>query len=164
MRAKRDNDGIVSATTQALSALGKHLPPSLQIPAGEKLITAPEFATVFQTALDARAAVVVARGQYKAALAARRQADAARRVHDDALKAWVLHRFGPSSSVTHDFGYAQRPRSEPSAQAKADAVRLNKATRKARGTLGPKQKLQIKGTRDDAPDASPAPAAPQTHS
>ena len=68
----------------------------------------------------------------------------------------------------HDFGYSARKVASTSAATKANAVLLNLATRKARGTMGKKEKLKIKGTlvipteaaHAPPPIVSPPPPAP----
>ena len=112
-----------------------------------------------------RAAVVTARAEYKATLAKRDAAEVRRRVVSAALRQWVLNRFGATSAEVHDFGYAPRKPSEPTAETKARAVRLNEATRRARGTIGRKKKLAIKGTLDPETPSMPAsPTEPETRS
>jgi hypothetical protein len=103
--------------------------------------------------------VLAKHGEYKAAVAKRRAADAQRRTFDDALKSWVLNRFGANSNVAHDFGYTARKVGDPGTQAKADAVKLAKATREARGTIGKKKKLKIKGSLTPLVQGNSPPAA-----
>ena len=59
---------------------------------------------------------------------------------DDALKQWVLNRFGAKSTEAVEFGYSPRKNASVSAAARAKAVLLNQATREARGTMGKRQK------------------------
>jgi hypothetical protein len=114
---------------------------------------------VFQKSLDTRAEVTVSAAAYKASLAERGAAESDRASYDDGLKAWVLNRYGADSPEAHEFGYAARKVSVKSAATKAQAVALNAATRKARGTVGKKEKLKIKGSIDAPQPAVAAPAA-----
>jgi hypothetical protein len=61
------------------------------------------------------------------------------------LKTYLQSRFGKTSGKLQLFGFAQNKSTQKTAQAKADAVVKSKATRKARGTMGKKQKTAIKG-------------------
>jgi hypothetical protein len=154
MATSLTNDTVVSNTTQAIEALAAHLSKTTEIPVAGKMLTVAEIAEVFREAIKTRTAVIVAQGKYKEALAKRDEAESTRRVHEDALKAWVLNRFTATSSQAHAFGYVPRIPAEPSAETKAKAVLLNKATRDARGTKGKKAKLAIKGTLDTEMPAS----------
>lgn len=175
--SKLNNDKVVSNNNQRITAVQKHITAAKpEIPVAGKLVKPAAFVAVFQKSLDAHAAVLAKRAEYKAAVAERRAADAERRLYDDALKSWVLQRFGADSHVTHEFGYAARKLGEPNTETKAQAVKLAKATRVARGTVGKKEKLKIKGSlephdhvTEPAPahvtepaPAHPAPAGPAT--
>jgi hypothetical protein len=74
------------------------------------------------------------------------------------LKSYVVSQFGDSQSAGNalgDFGYPPRKVVEPKVKVKALAQDKSEATRKARGTKGPKQKAGIKG---NVPETSPAAA------
>src|SRR5262249_52040467 len=59
-----------------------------------------------------------------------------------------------------NFGIAKKPRAVPTVEEKALAKQKAKATRIARGTKGPKEKLKIKGVLpSDSTPAATAPAA-----
>jgi hypothetical protein len=76
------------------------------------------------------------------------------------LESFVTNAFGRSSSKLGDFGFTPRKRGVPSVQTKAQAQVKSKATRKARGTLGSKQKLSITGgTNGTTTTAAAQPAA-----
>ena len=75
----------------------------------------------------------------------------------------LLQRFGANSAVAHDFGYAARKAGHVDAETRAAAVKLNRATRDARGTMGKRERLKIKGTltpTDSAPPAASAVSSP----
>jgi hypothetical protein len=67
----------------------------------------------------------------------------------------VRNIFGDASEPLSDFGLSPRKTVKPNLEVKSTAVVKGKATRKARGTMGPKKKKAIKGTVPQAP-ASPS--------
>ena len=73
-----------------------------------------------------------------------------------ALQSFVANMFGPRSTTLADFGFTPRKVGVESAATRHQAVLKAQATRKARGTMGSKQKLAITG----ASTASPTPATP----
>jgi hypothetical protein len=66
-------------------------------------------------------------------------------------------RYGEDSPKLAEFGFAPRKRTQPSTETKADAVVKRAATRKARHTMGKKQRLTVK-----APVDASVPAVPTT--
>ncbi len=83
------------------------------------------------------------------------------------LKAFVIAQFGDtqdSSQKLEDFGLTPRKVRPKNVQVKAQAAEKLVATRKARGTKGPKQRAKIKGTppteaSTGSANGAPAPAA-----
>ena len=79
---------------------------------------------------------------------------------DPGLRDWVGSTFGATSQVAMDFGYAPKKKGSTSTQTKLHATLQSKATRKARQTLGSKQKEAIKGVVTAViPSGPDAPAA-----
>ncbi len=84
------------------------------------------------------------------------------------LHAFVVGQFGDgqsSATILADFGLSPRKVPVKSADAKAKAAAQSKATRVARGTLGPKEKSKVKGVVPAEPPttggtAAAAPATP----
>jgi hypothetical protein len=78
-----------------------------------------------------------------------------------ALRQYVAAMYGTSSSVYADFGFATQRRAQPTVETKSAAVQQARATRKARNTMGKKQKLAIRGVATPpagAPAATPSSA------
>ena len=158
----KNNDAIVTSTNQVLLAVGAHMPAKTEIPvAGERMSTA-DIKAGLKAHLDARADVVVKEGEYKQSLATRLAAQAKAEAIVGALEPWVLNTYGPTSAEAHAFGFSARKVTKPDAATTAKAVVLRQATRLARGTVGPKAKLKIKGTLPAvaAPPPAPVQAAP----
>jgi hypothetical protein len=158
-------ESIVVSSTTRLGAIKKFVKNGkTEIPLAGDVLKPADVSAVFQASLDTQVAVNAGRAAYKEALAAREVAEQRRSVIDEALKGWVLNRFGADSAEAHEFGYSARKVAVVSAETRANAVKLNLATREARGTRGPKAKLGIKGTLSPAvpavPPSPPPVAAP----
>jgi hypothetical protein len=152
--SKTSNATIITNCNKRLAAIKKYLAnPSLEIPVNGAMVVPATIAAAFQNDLDKRAVVVTTKAAYGAAVAAAKSSGEERSVVDDALKYYVLHRFGADSAEAKEFGYSPRKKPRVSAAARAEGVKANQATRAARHTMGSKEKEKIKGT-------VAAPAAP----
>jgi hypothetical protein len=161
MGTNTNNDSIISLDMQRINGIKKYLTvPTTEIPVGGAMVTPVVLTATFQKSLDTRAAVVTKRAELKAALADRASAESERRISDEGLKAYVLGRFGADTPAALDFGYSARKTGVKTAATKAQAAALNKATREARGTVGPKKKLKIKGTLPPVEAHAPPPSPP----
>jgi hypothetical protein len=160
--ANASNSETVSTYTKRIDAMKKHLKgATVRIPVGGKILKPAGVLDAFQDCLDKRTGVAVAKAAYAAAMVERDLADQRFRVTDEAMKGWVLNMFGVGSTEAEEFGYAPRKAPQMSAEDRANAVLLNQATRKARGTMGKREKLKIKGTLDvQTEPADPVVAAP----
>jgi len=135
--------------------------PSLLL--GAKAYTPTSLVAFVQSRIDAANAVVTAKANWQAAVKAYQalntQGDVV--VHD--LKQYVIAAFGATSSKLADFGFTPKKVTVLTPAQKAAAAAKRAATRKARGTVGPKAKLAIKGTvpatDPTTPATSTAPAA-----
>ncbi len=161
MSTARNNNAIVTIISKRVGAVQKYLKADkVEIPVQGNLLKPAALLKLYQRSLDARAAVAARHASYQGALKARGEAEADRLAADENLKAWVLGRFGAGSTEASEFGFAPRKQPTVSAETRAAAVVQNKATRDARGTVGKKAKLKIKGV----VPTSTAPAAPATTS
>ena len=163
MATKTNNSSTVSKCTQREAAAQQYIPKKGTILVHSQPYTEPQVETVYQTCLDT--------GQVTAALAAKNQADATMSIFDVGLRDWVATTFGPKSQQAIDFGYARKPPAKPTVSVKATAQTKAKATRTARGVVGPKQRKKITAplaatpapTTETAPVATaPAPATPKS--
>jgi hypothetical protein len=160
MSTSKANDSIVTILTNRVSAIQKYLKPEkATIPVAGKILGVATLLGLYQKSLEARAAVVAGRATYKGALSERDTAETSRLAADESLKAWVLARFGAGSTEATEFGFAPKRAPATTVETKALAVKKRQATREARGTMGKKQKLQIKGV-VATPTAPAAPASP----
>jgi hypothetical protein len=161
MSTRENNAKIVSTCGQRLAALNKHMKAKTAMTVSGKQMKLADLVSVYQAAVDTRAALVPQRAAFDEAIAARDSAEASRRATDKALKAWVINEFGPDSPQAHEFGFLPTKVTPKSAETKATAVGKLRATRTARGTMGKRQKEKIKGTIvAPAAPADPAVTAP----
>jgi hypothetical protein len=76
------------------------------------------------------------------------------------LRQYVINASGPDSPVLADYGFTAPKRTPLTPQQKVAKAALAAATRKARGTLGKKQKLAIKGAVPPTPATQGTATAP----
>jgi hypothetical protein len=118
--------------------------------------TPAQLKAVLQAEVDTRKLADQGHATYSGLLADAHAARAKAQDMRKALRAYVLATFGAKAkAMLEDFGMkGPKPRST-SAETKAKAVQSAQATRKARNTLGKKQKRTIKGTQVPATPATP---------
>jgi hypothetical protein len=133
---------------KAISGIDKHFDPTASIKlAGADQSPAAHKATL-QAAIDAIHAADAVGAQWRQLVQVARVAlGNARRVRAS-LKAYLIGVNGPTAvGILEDFGFtAPRPGGAKTTKAKTQSVAQAAATRKARHTMGKKQKKAIKGT------------------
>jgi hypothetical protein len=131
---------------QFIAGINKRLTSvqSLAIAGGS--YTPAELIKLFQSQIDNADAVATAKAKYKDAMKAFR--DQSKQLVNivGGFRTQVRNLFGDASEPLSDFGLVPRKAPKPTLQTKSAAVTKSKATRKARGTLGPKARRSIKGT------------------
>jgi hypothetical protein len=146
--AKTNNkNGKATRMAQVITGARKHFP------AGSTAITLEGASTTidavvneFQAFIDNRAAIVAAQTTAKNMVAAERTGLPAITALLAAFIAFVRNALGPTSTALADFGIPVRKAPAPkTAEQKAVAAAKRKATRAARGTMGPKAKLAVHG-------------------
>jgi hypothetical protein len=113
-----------------------------------------------QSRIDAANAVATAKANWLNAAATYKTINAQAVIVVRELRNLVIGIFGASSSKLADFGFAPSKRTPLTPAKKAAAAVKRAATRKARGTMGKKQKLAITGTVPATEPANGAAAAP----
>ncbi len=119
----------------------------------------------FQSLDDATTGMDAARVKWQDAVKAQRAVKAKVSPIVKAYRSYLVSLYGNSSETLADFGMTPPKAPSPrTTEQKATTAKLNKATRVARHTAGPRQKAGIKGTTSaTAPAAAPtAPAKPIT--
>ena len=132
------------------------------LPLGGTSYSPTSLVAFIQSHIDAANAVVTAKANWDNAIKTYQGIDKQAQVVLHDLKALVVSAFGATSQQLSDFGFTPRKVTVLTPEQKAAAAAKRAATRKARGTLGPKAKLKVTGTTAAASTAStaaPAPAA-----
>jgi hypothetical protein len=150
---------VVELCARRMRALGTYVDGRATVGINGRKRAHGEVVAVYQRCVDARAKVAALRAQLAEALGDVHDADATRVETDRALKAWVRGEFGQESVEANDFGFPAPKKPTMTAEQKALAVERGRATRKARGTMGSRQKEAIRGVLA-APPAVP-PSAPE---
>src|SRR5579883_837607 len=145
---KPNNAVVVDKCTKRVNALKAHASPKAEIPVAGKTLKVTDVIGIYQNSLDTRAALSAKRAEVKALQVEVANAEAKRREADRALKPWVANTYGADSQQAHEFGFPPAKVPHRTADDKALAVQKNLATRKARHTMGKKQKLDITGVVD----------------
>jgi hypothetical protein len=140
-----NNATVVETCTRRIRALETYVDRVSVVGINGRKHAHGDVVAVYQRSIDARAKVARLRAQLAEALDEVGDADAGRAEADRALKAWVRGEFGVESSAAHDFGFPAPRKAVLTLEQKARAVERGKATRKARGTMGRRQKEAIRG-------------------
>ena len=163
---KYSKAGQTALVGNLIKGSGQHLDPTQKVVLGGTATTVAAILTQLQSFVNNRNAVVAAQATARDAVATERAQAPALNVVIDAFEAFVRFTFGEKATVLSDFGLAPRKVPAPkTAEEKAVAAAKRKATRQARGTMGPKQKQSVKGnvtaTLVVTPAAAPTPAPAQ---
>ena len=156
-----NNATVVETCTRRIRAMGAYVDRRANIGINGRKHAHAQVVAVYQRCLAARAKVANLRAQLAEALQEVGETEVARMEADGALKAWVRAEFGVESTEANDFGFPAPRKPVLTAEQKALAVERGKATRKARGTLGARQREGIRGT-IPAPLARLVPAVAET--
>jgi hypothetical protein len=143
INSKQDSSNQITSAQNMIAGVKKRLTSPLTL-AGS-VFTIAQIVDALQARIDAIQAASVARAAWLAAVAHLNDEKASNALMLHALNQTVQAMFGTQTDVLADFGLVPHKRSAPKASTTADAVLKNAATRKARGTVGPKKKLSIKG-------------------
>lgn len=132
----------------------------LTLDRGAIVITVDDAITGLQSLIDSRAAVVAARAAAKLTITTENAKLPALVALFNGLLAFIMANFGADATALADFGLEPPPARTPlTAEQKAVAVAKRDATRKARGTAGPKQKAKVHGGVNATLVVTPASAA-----
>ena len=163
MVPKNNRPTIQARDAQVITGIGKHLQslPSLQLMGSA--FTPAELVKLLQSRIDSAGAVASSKANFHSTVAADRALSTRVTQVVRALRQYVLNAFGSASPVLADFGFAPPARATRTPEQKAASAAKASATRKARHTMGPKQKKAVKGNVSGitvTPIVAPQPAAP----
>ncbi len=112
---------------------------------GNQTFTRSDLIAMFQKRIAAAKNTRSVRMQLSRTVESEREVDSLARPLRALVKSFVLTRFGKNSTQVQAFGFTPNRRPKKSVEVKATAVVKAKATRKARSTMGKKQKKIVKG-------------------
>ena len=118
-------------------------------------ITPADLVKLVQSCIDAANAIAPAKVKWQAAVQAANALNKQVTPLLRGLRTYVINTYGPTSTVLADFGFSPTKTVVKTPEVKVEAAKKSAATRKARNTLGKKQKKSITG-------ATASPAAPAT--
>jgi hypothetical protein len=140
---------------QVIVGVQKDLQTMSSIPLGATTYTPTSLVALVQSRIDAANAVTTAKANWQSAAKTYEATDTQVTVVVRELRNLVIAAFGPTSPKLGDFGFAAPKKTPLTTEQQAVAIAKREATRKARGTLGKKQKAKITGA---TPPVTPAPA------
>ncbi len=150
-----------------IAGLLANFDPASSFPLPTGTFTRDELVAILQKRIAAGEASKSAKTAWHSTVEAERQAEADLSPLRKPLQQSLAGRFGASGAQMAEFGFAPAKPRKVSAKTKAAAAVKAKATRQARGTMGKKQKKDVKGgvtavlmTPVTAPPPITAPAAP----
>jgi hypothetical protein len=158
MKAIRNKAKANTRNQQLMTALSNHFKSSDLITLDGTPYKARELQQLLQDHVDAqKAADAITSKWHTAVTAARAQGAKVDGVLPN-LRTFLINAYGASSQIVADFGFTPKARAT-TIEAQATGVLKRAATRKARGTMGKKQKSKITGvvtpaTTTTAPDAT----------
>lgn len=129
-----------------ITGIQKFLAQIATLPVGGTNMTPASIVTVFQNRITIGQAAQTAEAARTAAVKADRDERTNTAAFVQAFRRIVVGMFQQAPDTLAVFGLTAPKARKTSVATKATAVAKNKATRVARGTVGPKKKLSIKGT------------------
>jgi hypothetical protein len=168
MATNKVTKGQVAATTkQLIVGATKHLAAGTTVSFAGSSYTPDQVAQKLQALVDLRTNVDAAKATVRENLALEAAQAPALTAFSRQFRAYVKATFVTSPSVLADFGITLKQRGPMTVEEKTAAVAKRAATRAARHTMGPKQKLGVKGDVTGVtitPVAAPAPSVPSQNS
>jgi len=149
----------LAADQKLIDGVSKFLSTFGSLPVDSQMMTAADIVKVLQARLSAGQAVQTAQAARDAAVKADRDERAKTATFVSSLRRLVEAMFAQSPDTLAAFGLTARRAAKKTVAIKATAVAKSKATRKARNTLGRKQKAKVKGTAPAAPPTPPSPTS-----
>jgi len=155
MRPTKTNKTIRNA--KAIAGTQKHLMNLASIILNGAAFTPAQIIALLQAESDSIVAFDAADGQRKKAVATEKAASAAANPVFVTFRREVVNMFATQPETLADFGFVPPKKRVVSPATQVEAAQKRKATRKARNTMGKKQKAEIKG---EVTPPAPAVAAP----
>jgi hypothetical protein len=161
--ANRNKATRQNANRKIVEAIQKHLSGNVTF-SGVKY-TPSQLAKMFQGGIDIADATDAARKQWAVAVAAEKSNQTSLTGVQSSLRNYVAATYGETSTEFADFGFTPRKVRTVDVDKKAAARAKRLATRKARNTMGSRQKLKVTGataSAASAPAETPVASQPVT--
>lgn len=139
---------------QVLVGIAEELQTIPTLLLGATTYTPASLAAFIQSRIDLANEVVTTRATWRSTVTAYAALNAKAQVVLRDLRNFLIGAFGPTSPKLAAFGFAPPKQATWTPEQKAAASAKRLATRKARKTLGKKQKAKVKGTSATAPTAT----------
>jgi hypothetical protein len=130
---------------QILAGIKKDLPTLSNLPLAGTTYSMVTLTALLESRIDAASAVRVARAIYAQAIDAYQAVNTKVIPVVRGLRQYLINANGPTATHLADFGFVPSKRATSTPEQKVAAVAKRAATRKARGTVGPKARLAITG-------------------
>jgi hypothetical protein len=151
---------IVAMEQQQLTCVQKHIAKGTTIPVKGKALKQPDIAAAYANHVSLLKQAEAAREKWLALVAQERAAAVALKPITKVVGAYFENTFGEGSEEAIEFGLSARKVTSQKVQEKSLAVAKRLATRKARHTMGKKERLEIHGNVDESGDTSQAVTTP----
>jgi hypothetical protein len=136
---------VVDSAKQLIAGTTKHFAAGTTVTFAKGSYTPDQIAQKLQALVDLRSNVNAAQATAKAQVALEAAQAPALKLFAKQLRAFVKATFVTAPDVLADFGISLKQRSPITVEEKTAAVAKRAATRAARHTMGPRQKLGVKG-------------------
>jgi len=145
----------IAADQKMIDGVVKYLTVFASLPVGSQSMAPADIVKIIQERVRSAQAVVTAEAAFKDAVKADRDERVSTAKLMSSLRRIVLGFYGESPNTLAAFGLTAPRTGKKKVDVKAAAVAKGKATRKARNTMGRKQKAKVKGS---VPATPPPPA------
>ena len=136
---------VAALAEQLIAGTNKHLANTAQVMVAGQSLSPAQVTGKLQTLVTLRSDVNAARASTKAKVAVEKADMPSLRIFMDAFVTFVKAAYGNQPDVLADFGVHPKARAPLTVEAKAAAAAKRDATRKARHTMGSRQKKDVKG-------------------
>jgi hypothetical protein len=150
MERDRTREGNVNKEARLVAGTKKNLMGQTFI-FGKKSYSAQEMIDLLQRRIDAGKAVAMAYAGWQAAIKAEKDTLRRTEVLAQSYKNLLMAMYGESADMLEQFGLVPKKKRKVKITVKEQAIAKARATREARGTMGKKAKLKIKGEVPAAP-------------
>ena len=136
---------IQARDAQIIAGIEKHLQNTPTLPLGGSAYMPADLVKLLQSRIDSANTATSAKANWHATVVAERALNTKLSPILRGLRQHLFNVYGETSPILSDFGFSPPKRATRTPEEKAAAAAKAKATRKARHTMGKKQKKGVKG-------------------